>query len=910
MNKISGFKQLVMLLFVLLGVCSCSEEEVVDAYPPPTPRAANISISGPDDQDNLLITGLAGAVKEDVRVRASNTDAVGQGVVEVQANGSGAFSMVIAGDYLDRIAITAINDAGQSPTVTVVAGAPFSLNLGIPSGTGQEAPVMSVLADSVAFDVVDGDGFGVPGVTVEFSAAGGVATFSPLSVISDDTGRVAAQMTLGDVSGEMTVLGTSDEVTFATTAPLTVWARPAAADTLIWIAGGGQVDGPGMTLIRPLVIKAEDPFGNGVSGIEVLFDPVGGSVDPDRGTTNEAGTVETLWTLSGGMGEQQLTAVEDGGALTAENGIATAAAAPTITDIAPSSPLMPGNPLTIYGTDFCAVAEYNDVTLGGVAMVVVAASATQLIATVPAGLGDGAHSLAVTVGHQAATPDTYTVEVVSTLGDVLDYPFVNGSVTVDFVIPNASTKYAVIPYSIKHTGSQATTLNYGIEVATFGARSSGEIVRDPLAEFHERLLTPPAESPTSGSAVKRVRSAVGERAVETFHCLHNPTGYTDDIANYTDVIATRVYANSVTEIWVDNTVLPAAWAEESYIAGHLGDQFNNSDYNVVTDAFGEVTDIDGSGTVIILLSPLINSMANYLTESGGYVGGFFNLIDLDLFGIYEPSNSGEIFYALVPDPTGQYSQFHHTVTGTMDALRSILAHEFQHMVNAGQRHHEDYGNQPHTNTESLWLNEGLSHLAEDLCGYHDQNVARVGLYLHSGNTAQTVMVMDETVGLEPAVGNSLSQRGGAFLLCRYLEDRWPDITNRLSGSSYRGMANVANASGEDFDEVYKQWMAAIYLDDRDLNGDGSADDLGPEYRFSSHNLRTEYLYAPGDSDALAIYDLTFEVPALSSTLLPSSMDYITFRVAGGMPPAGNTKSITFNGPTTGEMGILVVRVAQ
>jgi hypothetical protein len=98
------------------------------------------------------------------------------------------------------------------------------------------------------------------------------------------------------------------------------------------------------------------------------------------------------------------------------------------------------------------------------------------------------------------------------------------------------------------------------------------------------------------------------------------------------------------------------------------------------------------------------------------VGGFF--WERDLFpnnvardkGGCAGSNAAELFYMLVPDPTGSINGHGRSKAYVNEQTVGTLAHEFQHLINASRRLYvtdtDEY--------ESVWLNEGLSHIAEEL----------------------------------------------------------------------------------------------------------------------------------------------------------------------------------------------------
>ncbi|NIR38511.1 MAG: hypothetical protein GWO00_01660, partial [Gemmatimonadetes bacterium] len=102
--------------------------------------------------------------------------------------------------------------------------------------------------------------------------------------------------------------------------------------------------------------------------------------------------------------------------------------------------------------------------------------------------------------------------------------------------------------------------------------------------------------------------------------------------------------------------------------------------------------------VIILFSPAVNALTP--RGSSGFVGGFF--FGVDLLPDTEGSNAGEIFYTLVPDPDGIYSD-PRPKDDILELVPAILAHEFQHMVHFNQRVLL-LGAEAN---EAVWLSEGL-----------------------------------------------------------------------------------------------------------------------------------------------------------------------------------------------------------
>ncbi|MCB9513849.1 MAG: IPT/TIG domain-containing protein [Candidatus Latescibacteria bacterium] len=899
---------LAALSLAVLGLACEKTTTPVDVVPPGAPVAALITVSAPSG-GMLTVTGQPGAVEGSATVRATNQTSGGDPVM-ASAGGNGAFSLQLPGGLLDVVRLRAVDEAGNVSTYTdLVSGAPFAL--AATSGLGQTGVVGSTLAEPLVFTLTDGGGAPVEGVEIVYALETGDGSFDPETVSSGPDGRVSSVLTLGTAAGALSVRPHAVGLTLDSVTPIAATATPGPPVSLVWAEGDGQKDAPGETLLGALRVEAQDSYGNAVAGQALtVVAGQGGSVSPTGGTTDADGGLDCSWTLGGSLGTQQLTASATG----LPDGVAQAVAddAPTLTSVNPTTPVDPGDLLTLDGDNFCETEAFNTVLLGATPMTVVAASETHLSVRVPSGVLPGVYALSLSVGHQTA-PQTYDVEVVQPLGGVEDHPFVGGAANVQLALPGSSTRYVMIPYNLDYwpAGEPAGWVGpqpdytygqdgYGVDAVALARGAAGERADDdPVWDFHRRLLTTRGEGPYTGERVVRDREApLGDRVA--FVCLA-VNGNTLDPANYVTVNATLRYTGTHTKIYVDDDT-PAAYVPATAINA-LGAAFDQEDYVTDVAAFGEPSDIDGDGKVTVLLSPVVNGLTTW--NDGSYIGGFFNSIDLDIwFNVPGTSNHGEFFYAIVPDPgpNPQFSPVAHEIDATIESLKSIFAHEFQHMISAGQR----YILQGDLNSpdEELWFNEGLSHLGEDLCGYTAQNVARVKIYLHGGAHRFWSLVQG------PA---TLAERGASYLFCRYLADRWTgdSFTRSLIGGPEAGPANVAQATGETFEQVFKDWTAAIYLDDRDLDGDGFADDLGPVYRFTSHNIRTDFPYSGGPSEPLAIVQLTADDPAYSSTLAPSAMDYLEIGVAGGQsPPPGGTLDLHFTGAGDGPMGVQIIRIAH
>ena len=108
---------------------------------------------------------------------------------------------------------------------------------------------------------------------------------------------------------------------------------------------------------------------------------------------------------------------------------------------------------------------------------------------------------------------------------------------------------------------------------------------------------------------------------------------------------------------------------------------------------------------------------NELTQQNSsslYLGFYYQR---DLFpktsaaGTCPGSNVGEMFYLLVPDPTGVINGNVREKSDVIAYTLGTVAHEYQHLINASRRM---YVNKYGAVFEEKWLDEGLAHSAEDL----------------------------------------------------------------------------------------------------------------------------------------------------------------------------------------------------
>ena len=297
--------------------------------------------------------------------------------------------------------------------------------------------------------------------------------------------------------------------------------------------------------------------------------------------------------------------------------------------------------------------------------------------------------------------------------------------------------------------------------------------------------------------------AVGMGQTETFRVL----GSLSNTSSYVNVTGEVQCVGSNVVIYVDTSVpadiLPAANVQE------LCDNFDD-DAGEMFGFLGNGSDVDDDGKLHVLMTSQINKLG---AMGGGIITGYFYAADLyDRSESNLSSNEREIIYTMVPDPAGQYGMAIEQDFAMDNLLPAVLPHELQHLISYNQ-HVFVEGGAPEEN----WLNEGMSHLIEDLMGYNRENPSRYALYLASPST----------YGIVTQFSPNLMERGGSYLFLRYLYEQADDgnqFMGRLSQTVNRGVANVlaafnGDASMDEWSEMMARWSVALIMSDRGISQD-------------------------------------------------------------------------------------------
>lgn len=362
----------------------------------------------------------------------------------------------------------------------------------------------------------------------------------------------------------------------------------------------------------------------------------------------------------------------------------------------------------------------------------------------------------------------------------------------------------------------------------------------------------------------------------------------------------RVKAVSNFAIMLEDVNNPAGGFTDAEYAS-LAQTFDTLVHVVDVEAFGAPTDLDGNGRVNILFTREINALTPAGSDS--YVGG--RTISRDLHpktgtgSSTTPqgcaaSNTAEMFYMLVPDPSGVVNGNKFDKDFVLGQTLSTIGHEYQHLINFSRRMYL-LGLSSDKWFDETWLHEGLSHMAEELLFYRSSRLAS-----RSNISLPQILSSDAVIDAfnEFMIGNFflydayaadarntspmrpvdlVSTRGATWSFFRYLADQtrptddgtlWSSLVN----SSLIGQANLqaqlgVNAAG--LQGLLRDFVVSVYSDDY-VTG------IPAKYRQPSWNMRPIYRGFCEDPNV----SCGFEFP-LPSDMLDDNTPRGTTLVAGG-----------------------------
>ncbi|HEX6068367.1 MAG TPA: Ig-like domain-containing protein [Longimicrobiaceae bacterium] len=353
--------------------------------------------------------------------------------------------------------------------------------------------------------------------------------------------------------------------------------------------------------------------------------------------------------------------------------------------------------------------------------------------------------------------------------------------------------------------------------------------REPLSVSFERELRRRERAQLSPAAARLARN--GFRAAQAAAPLAE--GDLMQLNASTDCQATsprtgRIRYIGERSIIVADTANPGGgFTAQDY--ARFGMTYDTLLHQVVTSNFGSPAGMNGESRVVIFFTRAVNELTP--ADAEGVVGGFFWAGDLFPRASCAGSNEREMFYVLAPDPSGTINGNVRSVAYVQRSTAGTIAHELQHLINASRRIFVNDAPE----WEESWLNEGLSHIAEELVFYRRMGLAP-GQNLGPAQIAGTQERVDITVlyGISNLLrldnylkdveaqgpfqdDDDLATRGASWQYLRYALDRKGGdqraLLRSLVDSHTAGLENLQAVLGVDPIAWFVDDVTGLYADD-------------------------------------------------------------------------------------------------
>lgn len=623
---------------------------------------------------------------------------------------------------------------------------------------------------------------------------------------------------------------------------------------------GAELSGPaGARLLAvPLAMvtdAASQPVSGTVVSLSITSSVAGFSLPETKAVSGSDGVVRAD-VLLGQPGTASIRIIGPAPDSVEATATVTAVAALQLSSISPES-FGVGDEVTITGQGLPGAESGAMVSVGGVRATIISSSSTTLKVRAPACVPQGSVEVKVTLQSGAssnALVASYTTTGVNPGLQIFEAVTIPAAELAGCLsLAGDGARYLVVP-QYATSDDVASTLALSRPSFVLGAVTGGGVVAsldqpgttplsaqarlDRMLRLEERALAPRAALSGANPSIAAPMAALAPNSTRAFKVLSKLSG-----GSFNDVTARLKFIGTNVLIYVDE-LAPAGGLTDSQLTD-LGNLFDRKLYGADVHAFGSPTDIDGNGQVVVLMTPTVNKLTTAEEcASVGFVTGFF--YGLDLLPNAANSNRGEVFYSMVADPTGATGSCKHSVEELERLVPATFIHELQHMISYGQHVLVRGGRD-----ETLWLNEGLSHIAEELGsllyendpsqprstaeqifpdssqGFINGNMRNAYDYLRRSTNVSVTLAQG---------GGTLEERGAAWLFLRWLGDQKGEgIYRRLVETSSTGVRNIEDKAGEPFARLFGDFAVAAYSYDR-LSGvpEGS---IPARYRFLSRDFR-------------------------------------------------------------------------
>jgi hypothetical protein len=304
-----------------------------------------------------------------------------------------------------------------------------------------------------------------------------------------------------------------------------------------------------------------------------------------------------------------------------------------------------------------------------------------------------------------------------------------------------------------------------------------------------------------------------------------------------DSVRARVVNVGTHAIVLEDIAAPLAGQLDT-LYQRMGQHFDAVQYPVIRDNFGDPLVLDGrlnnDGRLYMLFTRKVNSLLN------GSVLGFVWSGDFDDGSTCRQSNRAEIFYGIVPTVLSGGSSTDWDPTDWYNYTRSTVVHEVKHVASMAARENNNDFRFP---ADSMWLEEAGAMVAEELWA------RRIFGYQQRGNTG-----FDESIYCELNLSGSgcsgmplamlnhfaflydyyeqsatlsffgktatddATFYGSAWAFLRWLTDHSglaeSQFLTRLTQATTAGLTSIQAVTGKSYEELFREYVLAMALDDR------------------------------------------------------------------------------------------------
>jgi hypothetical protein len=786
----------------------------------------------------------------------------------------------------------------------------------------------------------------------------------PTLAVSNLDGIAEATLRAGSTPGESLVRVDIPSATQVGGLDFVIVTEPTSTVELTVVGGDAQQAEISSQLPIAFEVRASAPSGVPAGGITLAWratgDPDGARLTADTTSTDSGGVSRVLLTLGREAVEHAVTVHAVRG-VESDTARFTAVATETFLgnialDSVRPSPLVSGGEATLFGAGFAAVVEGNEVRIEGEPAEVLEASPTQLRIVLPefanSCLPERDAGVRVLAGGEPSNGRIerlrpaqemldLTVGEVRTLRDPVDLAcWQLGGATEPreyrFAVQSTRSATGVTP-SVRlavraetepmETRSSAVRIDPSLEpdlarVAQTYTSAESRILTTARRELASRRAVPlrPAMLDSARQqAVASVPPAAGDNVQYRFAVGNDFAASCNDTSQVIRGVVRQVRTNVVL---VEDVRAPTDGFNAEDWTG-LADDLDRVILPMDTLYFGAPADVDGNGRVIFLFTPEVNQ----LNEAGTArpLAGFALPLDLAVSGRGDSrpgprgeacpaSNEAELVYLAVPDAEGQVGEPVSRARALVETRRAA-AHQLQHLINAGRR--VSLGGTGFGQLEEAWLDEGLSHLAEEVIGlnraglatganltygqatasrdalelfnaYQVDNFYRLSLYMASPQASRVVATED------PGGVSGLQIRGFAWFFVRWLVDRDsradPGSLLRqlvVGGRNHlKGIENLESTTGRTWEELSAEFAATLASDDEELaeleeRYTVGTWDVRDVFASLSQNPLTRERFATGFP--LSARPIEFETAAVDFDVQPYTTTYFAIRSSVDTP---------------------------